>query len=115
MRQVPLKNILDFQRWKDSNTKISMITCYDYWSAKIISQSNIDYILVGDSLAMVMHGHATTIPATVQIQALHTKAVARGAPNKFIIGDMPFCSYRKSLDQTMYAMEKLMQADLRGD
>ncbi len=79
MRQVPLKNILDFQNWKNSNTKISMITCYDYWSAKIISQSNIDCILVGDSLAMVMHGHATTIPATVEMQALHTKAVARGA------------------------------------
>jgi len=103
-------NIVDFQKMKNTNTKISMVTCYDYWSARIIAETNIDCILVGDSLAMVMHGHATTIPATIEIIALHTQAVVKGAQNKFIIGDLPFCSYRKSLSNTMYAVEKIMQA-----
>ncbi|WP_259425748.1 3-methyl-2-oxobutanoate hydroxymethyltransferase [Coxiella burnetii] len=103
-------NTPDFQRMKKDNKKISMVTCYDYWSACIISQSNVDCILVGDSLAMVMYGHSTTLPATVEIMAQHIQAVSRGAPNKFIIGDMPFCSYRKDLTTSMNAVERLMQA-----
>ena len=83
-------NILDFARMKNANQKITMVTCYDYWSAKIISQTNIDCVLVGDSLSMVMHGHKTTIPASVEIMSLHIQAVVKGANNKFIIGDMPF-------------------------
>jgi 3-methyl-2-oxobutanoate hydroxymethyltransferase len=103
-------NIFDFQKMKDANIKISMVTCYDYWSARIIAETDIDCVLVGDSLAMIMHGHATTIPATVEIIALHTQAVAKGVQNKFIIGDLPFCSYRESLSNTMHAVEKIMQA-----
>ncbi|KPJ67213.1 MAG: 3-methyl-2-oxobutanoate hydroxymethyltransferase [Coxiella sp. DG_40] len=103
-------NIIDFQKMKDVNIKISMVTCYDYWSAKIIAETDIDCVLVGDSLAMVMHGHATTIPAKVEIIALHIQAVAKGVQNKFIIGDLPFCSYRKSISETMHAVEKIMQA-----
>ena len=103
-------NISDFQKMKKDNKKISMVTCYDYWSAYITSQSNIDCILVGDSLAMVMYGHATTLFATVDIMAQHIQAVSRGATNKFIIGDMPFCSYRKSLTMNMNAAEKLIKS-----
>lgn len=103
-------NTYDFQFIKENNKKISMVTCYDHWSAYIISQSQVDCILVGDSLAMVMYGHSTTLPATVGIMAQHIQAVAKGAPNKFLIGDMPFCSYRKDLTTSMTAIEKLMQA-----
>lgn len=103
-------NILDFQKKKEANEKISMVTCYDYWSAKIIAETDIDCILVGDSLAMVMHGHDTTIPATIDVMALHVQAVARGAKNKWIVGDLPFLSFRKSLDSSMQAVEKLVQA-----
>ena len=78
--------IRDFKKMKDQAKKITMVTCYDYWSAQIISNSEVDCILVGDSLAMVMHGHATTVPATVEMMVLHTQAVVRGAKNKFIIG-----------------------------
>lgn len=103
-------NISNFQLMKENNEKISMVTCYDYWSAYIISQSRIDCILVGDSLAMVMYGHTNTLPATVEMMSQHIQAVAKGASNKFIIGDMPFCSYRKDLTTSMNAVEKIMQA-----
>lgn len=105
-----MKTILDFQKMKSADQKISMVTCYDYWSAKIISQTNIDCILVGDSLAMIMHGHPTTVPATVDLMAIHTAAVVKGIEDKLIIGDLPFCSYRKGLTENMQAVEKIMQA-----
>lgn len=71
----------------------------------------MDCILVGDSLAMVMYGYSTTLPATVNVMAQHIQAVSRGTPpNKFIVSDMPFCSYRKDLTKSMNAVEKLMQA-----
>ncbi len=103
-------NIFDFQKMKDQHQKISMTTCYDFWSAQIIAQSNIDCILVGDSAAMVMHGHKTTLPATIDMMIQHCEAVVKGAPNKFIIGDMPFCSYRKGLENTMNAIDGMMKA-----
>ncbi len=102
--------IYDFRKMKEANQKITMVTCYDYWSAKIIAESDIDCILVGDSLAMVMHGHQTTLPASVDLMALHVAAVSKGVNNKFIVGDMPFCSYRKDLNTTMHAVEKIMQS-----
>ncbi len=102
--------IHDFQKMKDKNQKITMVTSYDHWSAQIIANSDIDSILVGDSVAMVMYGHTHTLPATVDLMAQHIAAVAKGAPNKFIIGDMPFCSNRKGLVETMNAVEKIMRA-----
>jgi 3-methyl-2-oxobutanoate hydroxymethyltransferase len=90
--------------------KISMITCYDSWSARIVNNGPIDMILVGDSAAMVMHGHDSTIPATIDMMVLHTSAVRRGAGDKFIVSDMPFLSYRKGLTHAVEAAGKLMQA-----
>ncbi|MDH3642329.1 MAG: 3-methyl-2-oxobutanoate hydroxymethyltransferase [Gammaproteobacteria bacterium] len=103
-------NVLDFQTKKRDGEKISMVTCYDYWSAQILDRSDIDCLLVGDSLAMVMHGHESTVHADIDMMALHTRAVARGAPGKFIVGDMPFLSTRKGLQPTMDAVQALMQA-----
>ena len=103
-------NIHDFQKMKNNHQKITMVTCYDHWSAQIIAKSNIDGILIGDSLAMIMYGHAHTLPATVDLMATHIEAVSKGAPNKFILGDMPFCSYRKGLVESMNAVEKIMRA-----
>ncbi len=102
--------ILDFIEKKRHQKKISMITCYDATFAKILNQTEIDCLLVGDSLAMVMHGFSSTLNASVEMMAMHTAAVAKGAPNKFIIADMPFLSYRKNLSENMTAAEKLMQA-----
>ena len=103
-------NVLDFRRMKDEGRKISMVTCYDYSSARVVASSNIDCILVGDSLAMTMHGHSTTLSATSSMMALHTAAVARGAPAKFIVADLPFLSYRKRLKDAMDSVQKLMSA-----
>lgn len=103
-------NVLDFQTRKRGRDKISMVTCYDFWSAQILERTDIDCLLVGDSLAMVMHGEDSTVFADVELMALHVRAVARGAPGKFIIGDMPFLAARKGLEPTMNAVQTLMQA-----
>lgn len=103
-------NINHFNRYKRENKKISIVTCYDYWSATIISESDVDAILVGDSLAMVMHGYTSTLPADTPLMAAHTAAVRRGAPETFIIADMPFLSHRKSMDSVLDSAGKLMQA-----
>ncbi len=95
---------------KQAGEKLAMLTCYDYSSALIMSQSEVELILVGDSAAMVMHGENSTLPIDTQTMAQHVRAVSKGAPNKFIIGDMPFLSYRKSLDENMQAVELLMKA-----
>jgi 3-methyl-2-oxobutanoate hydroxymethyltransferase len=100
----------DFKKMKENKAKITMATCYDYWSARIIAKSDIDSILVGDSVAMVMHGFKDTLSATVDLMALHTAAVAKGSGDKFVVGDMPFCSYRKDLGSNMDAVQKIMQA-----
>lgn len=103
-------NINDYLKYKKDGKNISIITCYDYWSATIVEESDIDSILVGDSLAMVSHGYDSTLPANIDLMAQHTIAVRRGAPTKFIIGDMPFLSHRKSLDSVLDSAGKLMQA-----
>ncbi len=103
-------NILDFAKKKENNEKISMITCYDYTSARILAKTAIDCILVGDSLAMTMYGFKDTIAATLAMMSMHTAAVSRGADNKFIVGDLPFLSYRKSISKSLSAAHALMKA-----
>src|SRR5688500_12290610 len=102
--------IHDFASRKKSGQKISMVTCYDYTFARILDASEVDCLLVGDSASMVMHGFTTTLNASVNLMALHTAAVARGARTKFIVGDLPFLSYRKDLRSNMTAIGKLMKA-----
>ena len=103
-------DVNNFLKMKQQGKSIKIITCYDYWTAKIISETNVDCVLVGDSASMVMHGYDSTILADIKMMELHIKAVKKGLNNKFIIGDMPFLSYRKSLNETMDAVEKLMKA-----
>lgn len=105
-----MKSILDFPKKKASHEKISMVTCYDYTFAKILAESQIDAILVGDSAAQVMHGYPTTLNASTNLLALHTQAVSKGAPNKFLVADMPFLATRKGLKNSMDQIEKLMKA-----
>lgn len=103
-------NIINFSDKKKSGDKITMITCYDYTSACLLAKTNIDCLLVGDSLAMTMHGFKDTLSATLEMMCLHTAAVKRGAGNKFVVGDMPFLSYRKSLSDNIIAVQAMMQA-----
>lgn len=103
-------NILDFQQKKLQHEKITMITCYDYTSACLLSQTEVDCLLVGDSVAMTMHGFEDTLSATMEMMVMHTAAVKRGAPKKFIVSDLPFLSYRGSQHAAVAAVHSLMKA-----
>ena len=103
-----MTGVHDFARFKAEGRKISIVTAYDAWSARLISRSNVDAILVGDSAAMVMHGHETTLAATVGLMAQHTRAVARCAAGRFLIADLPFLSYRKGIPAAMVAVGALV-------
>ncbi|MEJ5351328.1 MAG: 3-methyl-2-oxobutanoate hydroxymethyltransferase [Melioribacteraceae bacterium] len=105
-----MKTINEFKKLKSIGKKISMVTCYDYWSAKIIDESDIDAVLVGDSAAMVMHGFETTINAEIEMMCYHTAAVRRGLKNKLLISDLPFLSNRKGISFLMESIDKLMKA-----
>jgi len=89
------KSILDFQTMKREGEKVTWLTAYDYPTAQFEEQAEIDMILVGDSLGNCVYGYATgTIPVTMEQCIVHTEAVRRGAPNTFVMGDMPFLSYQ---------------------
>jgi len=105
-----MKSVIDFSKYKKDRKPISVITCYDYWTAKIIDETDIDAVLVGDSAAMVMHGFETTLNASVQMMCYHIEAVKKGIKNKLIIGDMPFLSYKKSLTDTMDNVDLFMKS-----
>jgi 3-methyl-2-oxobutanoate hydroxymethyltransferase len=105
-----MKTVLDFQIMKRDNQNISVATCYDYWSARILNDSEIDAVLVGDSTAMVMHGFDTTINAELEMMCYHTEAVKRGLKNKFLIADLPFLAHRKGEKYFTEAIDKLMKA-----
>lgn len=102
--------ITDFYNYRKPGPKISMITAYDYTLASIAAGSGVDCVLVGDSLAMVMHGHPSTLAATPELMALHIAAVARAVKSKLIVGDMPFLSVRKGLRPAMETVEALARA-----
>ncbi|MHB0995725.1 MAG: 3-methyl-2-oxobutanoate hydroxymethyltransferase [Elusimicrobiales bacterium] len=102
--------ITDFYNYRKPGPKISMVTAYDYTLASIAAGSAADCVLVGDSAAMVMHGHSSTIAATTDMMALHTAAVARAVADKLVVADMPFLSVRKGLGPAMDAVEKLARA-----
>jgi 3-methyl-2-oxobutanoate hydroxymethyltransferase len=103
-------NIFEFKNRKIEKKRLSLVTCYDYTSARLVSTTNVDALLVGDSLAMTMLGHTSTLPVSVETMALFTAAVIRGAGDKFVIADLPFLSYRKSLSENVAAAAALMQA-----
>lgn len=102
--------VQDFVRMKTEKRKISMATCYDYTYARVLAETPIDTLLVGDSVAMVLHGHSSTLPATTEMMALHTAAVSRGAPGKFLVTDMPFLSFRKGIAPALECVDALMKA-----
>jgi len=103
-------NIVDFKRKKAAREKISFITCYDYPSARTVAESTLDAILVGDSVAMTVHGHDTTVMATMDMMTLHTEAVARGLGKQFLVSDLPFLAHRVSAADTIQNVRRLMQA-----
>lgn len=107
---MPRPSIHNLFHAKAGGQKISMATCYDFTFARLLSQTPIDAILVGDSAAMVVHGHDNTLSATVEMMAWHTAAVSRGAPEKLVVADMPFLSFRKGIPAAVDAAHQLMTA-----
>ncbi|MEX0734378.1 MAG: 3-methyl-2-oxobutanoate hydroxymethyltransferase [Steroidobacteraceae bacterium] len=105
-----MKSVLDFAAAKAEGRKISMVTCYDASLARVLEASAVDCLLVGDSAAMVMHGHPDTLAATVELMAMHTAAVRRGAPTRFLVADLPFLSYRKGVPAALDAVAAMMRA-----
>lgn len=98
-----------FKEAKLKNEKITMLTAYDYSTAKVIDESGINGILVGDSLGMVCLGYEDTLSVTMEDMIHHTKAVARGAKNTLIVADMPFMSYQTSVYDAVVNAGRLMK------
>ncbi len=105
-----MKNtVATFQQMKNDGQKISMLTAYDYSMAKLMDDSGINGILVGDSLGMVMLGYTDTLSVTMEDMIHHTAAVARGAKDTLIVGDMPFMSYQTSVYDAVLNAGRLMK------
>ncbi len=94
---------------KAAGEKITMLTCYDATFARLLDESGVDVLLVGDSLGMVVQGNTTTLPVTLDEMIYHTRAVVRGSRRAQIVGDMPFMSYQASLDEAMRSAGRLMK------
>jgi 3-methyl-2-oxobutanoate hydroxymethyltransferase len=95
------KMIHDFYRMKQDGEKITWLTAYDFPTAQFEEAAGIDMILVGDSLGMCVYGYESTVPVTMDQCIVHCQAVRRGAPDTFVMGDMPFMSYQKSDDDAV--------------
>ena len=105
-----MKNTVStFQKMKENGEKISMLTAYDYSTAKLFDEAGIHSILVGDSLGMVMLGYDTTIPVTVEDMIHHGAAVVKGAKNALVVVDMPFMSYQTSVYDAVVNAGRIMK------
>jgi len=101
--------ILSLTKMRDNNEKIVMLTSYDSSFAGLVDDCGIDIILVGDSLGMVVQGHASTLPVTMDDMVYHTACVARGARFSMVIADLPFASY-STPEQALTHAAQLMRA-----
>ena len=91
--------VRDIRAFKERGERFAMLTAYDAHSARLLDEAGIPLILVGDTLAMVMLGHPTTLPVTIDEMLHHTRAVSRGAGDALVIGDLPFMSYQSSVEE----------------
>ena len=110
-----MKNtVITFQKAKAEGTKLTMLTAYDYSTAKLLDEAGVNSILVGDSLGNVILGYEDTIPVTMEDMIHHGAAVARGAKNALVVIDMPFMSYQVSVEEAVYNAGRLMKEGLGG-
>lgn len=115
----PPVNVSTLQRMKDKGEPIACLTAYDASFASLVDAANVDVVLVGDSLGMVIQGHDTTVPVTVDDIVYHCKAVARGLRHAFLVADLPFMSYttpEQALDNAVRLMQeaRTMMVKLEG-
>jgi len=98
---MPKLTIPDLLAQVDKKIPLSMITCYDYPTARIIDRAGVDIVLVGDSVAMTVLGYPNTLPATMDMMIVFARAVAKGCERAFVIGDMPYMSYQVSVSEAI--------------
>ena len=106
--------VATFAKRKVEKQKISMLTCYDYTTAKIINQTNVDAVLVGDSVGNVMLGYPDTLSVTMEDMITYGRAVSRGCTEKLVVIDMPFMSYQVSVEQALINAGRLLK-EARGN
>ena len=102
-------SVADIRQRKDSPDKLVMSTAYDATFASLLSGAGVDLLLVGDSLGMVIQGHDTTVPVTLEDMIYHTRAVRRGSTTAHVVGDLPFMSYRVSKEQALISATRMLQ------
>ena len=102
--------LVELARMRADGEKIAMLTCYDASFAALCDTAGVDTLLVGDSLGMVLQGHGSTLPVTLEQMAYHTACVARGAKRPLIVTDMPFASYQENREQALRGAAQLMAA-----
>ncbi|WP_370262723.1 3-methyl-2-oxobutanoate hydroxymethyltransferase [Limnobacter sp.] len=106
-KAVTLPGLLEMKKQQD---KIAMLTCYDACFASVLDASGVDVLLIGDSLGMVLAGMPSTLPVTMEMMEYHTRCVAAGNKNAFVLADMPFGSYQESVEQAYRNAARLMAA-----
>jgi 3-methyl-2-oxobutanoate hydroxymethyltransferase len=104
-----MTTVLDLQRFKAEGRRFAMLTAYDYTTAKLLDAAGIPVLLVGDSAAMVMLGHPTTLPITMDELVMLSRAVSRGATNALLVGDLPFLSYQASPEEAVRNAGRLLK------
>ncbi len=104
--RITINHVKDF---KKNGERFAMLTAYDYATARLVDSAGVPLILVGDSLGMVVLGYESTVPVTMDEMLHHTKAVARGAQNAMVVGDMPFLSYHLSTEQALANAGRFLQ------
>ena len=104
--RVSVNQIIEMKR---ESRRISMLTAYDYTMARLLDESGIDMILVGDSLGMVVLGYESTVPVTLEVMIHHTRAVSRGAKRALVVGDLPFLTYHSSIEQAIRNAGRFLQ------
>jgi len=102
-------SINHLKEMKKKGQKIAVLTAYDYHTAQIVERAGVPVILIGDSLGNVIHGFETTIPVTMEMMLMHSKAVAKGTTESLLIADMPFMSYQISAEEALRNAARLMQ------
>jgi 3-methyl-2-oxobutanoate hydroxymethyltransferase len=106
-KPVTLRRLKEMAR---GGEKIAMLTCYDASFARALDEAGVDVLLVGDSLGMVIQGHPSTLPVSMEDMEYHTRCVARGNGSAWIIADMPFGSYQESIEQALRNAARLMKS-----
>jgi 3-methyl-2-oxobutanoate hydroxymethyltransferase len=104
-----MTTVLDLQRFKAEGKRFAMLTAYDYTTAQLLDAAEIPVLLVGDSAGMVMLGHPTTLPVTMDELVILARAVSRGATNALLVGDLPFLSYQVSSEDALRNAGRLLK------